>query len=105
MVPFGLKGTWTVERIREGTFTIEEVVATLKDDRGQTRDLTMVQHWPVRRAIPDALVKAGQSERLYPSEPLITTLRLIDTFFPIARGGMGCIPGPPSEPAKPFCSR
>ncbi|OJJ12542.1 V-type ATP synthase subunit A [Alphaproteobacteria bacterium AO1-B] len=94
MVPFGLKGTWTVERIREGTFTIEEVVVTLKDDRGNTRDLTMVQHWPVRRAIPDALVKAGQSERLYPSEPLITTLRLIDTFFPIARGGMGCIPGP-----------
>lgn len=94
MVPFGLKGTWTVERIREGSFTIEEVVVTLKDDRGNTRDLTMVQHWPVRRAIPDALVKAGQSERLYPSEPLITTLRLIDTFFPIARGGMGCIPGP-----------
>jgi len=94
MVPFGLKGTWTVERIREGSFTIEEVVVTLKDDRGNSHDLTMMQHWPVRRAIPDALVKAGQSERLYPSEPLITTLRLIDTFFPIARGGMGCIPGP-----------
>ncbi|QDG74878.1 V-type ATP synthase subunit A [Labrenzia sp. PHM005] len=94
MVPFGLKGDWSVERIREGTFTIDEVVVTLKDDRGQTRDLTMVQHWPVRRAIPEGLVKAGRSERLYPSEPLITTLRLIDTFFPIARGGMGCIPGP-----------
>lgn len=94
MVPFGLKGDWSVERIREGTFTIDEVVVTLKDDRGQNRDLTMVQHWPVRRAIPEGLVKAGRSERLYPSEPLITTLRLIDTFFPIARGGMGCIPGP-----------
>ena len=94
MAPFGLTGTWTVDRIREGTFTINEVVATLKNDRGETRDLTLVQHWPVRRAIPEGLVKAGRSERLYPSEPLITTLRLIDTFFPIARGGMGCIPGP-----------
>ncbi len=94
MVPFVTTGSWTVDRIREGTFTINEVVATLKNDRGETRDLTMVQHWPVRRAIPEGLVKAGQSERLYPSEPLITTLRLIDTFFPIARGGMGCIPGP-----------
>ncbi|MEP1932447.1 MAG: V-type ATP synthase subunit A [Roseibium sp.] len=94
MAPFSLKGVWSVERVRKGTFTIDEVVVTLKDDRGQTRDLTMVQHWPVRRALPENLVKAGQSERLYPSEPLITTLRLIDTFFPIARGGMGCIPGP-----------
>lgn len=94
MAPFSLTGNWSVERVREGTFTINEVVITLKNDRGETRDLTMVQHWPVRRAIPDALVRSGQSERLYPKEPLITTLRLIDTFFPIARGGMGCIPGP-----------
>lgn len=94
MAPFSLTGNWSVERVREGTFTINETVVTLKNDRGETRDLSMVQHWPVRRAIPEGLVKAGQSERLYPSEPLITTLRLIDTFFPIARGGMGCIPGP-----------
>jgi V/A-type H+-transporting ATPase subunit A len=94
MVPFALAGTWSVARIRQGSFRIDEVVATLKNDRGETRDLTMVQHWPVRRALPDALFRAGRSERLYPSEPLVTTLRLIDTFFPIARGGMGCIPGP-----------
>lgn len=94
MAPFGLGGSWSVERVREGSFTIDDVVVTLKDARGTTRDLTMVQNWPVRRALPDGLVKAGRSERLYPSEPLITTLRLIDTFFPIARGGMGCIPGP-----------
>ncbi|GAA0787089.1 V-type ATP synthase subunit A [Roseibium denhamense] len=94
MVPFSFSGEWTVERVREGSFTVNEVVVTLKNARGETRDLTMVQHWPVRRAIPEGLVKGGQSERLYPSEPLITTLRLIDTFFPIARGGMGCIPGP-----------
>ena len=85
---------YDVDRIRDGTFTVNEVVATIGNARGETRDLTLVQRWPVRRAIPEALVKAGQSERLYPSEPLITTLRLIDTFFPIARGGMGCIPGP-----------
>ncbi len=94
MAPFGLTGNWTVDRIREGSFTIEEVVATLRNDRGNTRDLTMVQHWPVRRPVPSLLMPAGQTERLYPSEPLITTLRLIDTFFPIARGGTGCIPGP-----------
>ncbi|GGB33480.1 V-type ATP synthase alpha chain [Roseibium aquae] len=94
MVPFSLNGAWTVERIREGTFTIEDVVATLSDGQGKTRDLTLVQNWPVRRPIPDRLVSSGRAERLYPSEPLITTMRLIDTFFPIARGGMGCIPGP-----------
>ncbi|MBO6757280.1 MAG: V-type ATP synthase subunit A [Roseibium sp.] len=94
MVPFVFTGPWSVERVREGSFTIDEIVVTLKDQRGRLRDLTMVQHWPVRRAIPEGLVRAGQSERLYPSEPLITTLRLIDTFFPIARGGTGCIPGP-----------
>ncbi|MTI44882.1 V/A-type H+-transporting ATPase subunit A [Roseibium hamelinense] len=94
MAPFTLTGAWTVERIREGSFTTQEIVATLTNKNGQTRDLTLVQHWPVRRAIPDRLVSLGKSERLYPSEPLITTIRLIDTFFPIARGGMGCIPGP-----------
>ncbi|WP_417670432.1 V-type ATP synthase subunit A [Roseibium sp.] len=94
MAPFGLRGTWSVERVRKGSFTIDETVVTLSKDSGETRDITMVQHWPVRRPIPDLLVPAGQSERLYPSEPLVTTLRLIDTFFPIARGGTGCIPGP-----------
>ncbi|GGE76745.1 V-type ATP synthase subunit A [Stappia taiwanensis] len=94
MVPFGFRGSFTVERVREGAFTIEEVVATLRDARGERHDLTLMQRWPVRRSIPEALTRAGQSERLYPSEPLITTIRLIDTFFPIARGGTGCIPGP-----------
>ncbi|TYC64437.1 V-type ATP synthase subunit A [Rhodobacterales bacterium] len=94
MAPFTLKGEWTVERVRTGSFTLSETVVTLKDSVGATRDLTMVQHWPVRRAIPERLFDEGLAERLYPSEPLITTLRLVDTFFPIARGGMGCIPGP-----------
>ncbi|MBA5777556.1 V-type ATP synthase subunit A [Stappia sp. F7233] len=94
MVPFTLQGEWMVERIREGTFTIESVVATISDRKGQQRELNLIQHWPVRKPIPSALSPLGEAERLYPSEPLITTIRLIDTFFPIARGGMGCIPGP-----------
>ena len=94
MVPFAMPGEVTVDRIREGSFSIEEVVATVRDARGQTHDLDLVQRWPVRRPIPEPLVSLGRVERLYPSEPLITTIRLIDTFFPIARGGMGCIPGP-----------
>lgn len=94
MVPFSLQGKWKVERIREGTFTIEDVIATISDGKGRQKDLTLIQHWPVRKPIPSALAPLGEAERLYPSEPLITTIRLIDTFFPIARGGMGCIPGP-----------
>lgn len=54
----------------------------------------MLQKWPVRFPITQFLMKNELIERLYPSEPMITTLRLIDTFFPIARGGTACIPGP-----------
>ncbi len=52
MVPFAMPGEVTVDRILEGSFTIEEVVATVRDGRGQTQDLTLVQRWPVRRPIP-----------------------------------------------------
>jgi V/A-type H+-transporting ATPase subunit A len=54
----------------------------------------MVQPWPVRRPIPEAMLRRRFAERLYPTEPMTTTTRIIDTFFPIARGGMACIPGP-----------
>ena len=94
MVPFGLAGALTVERVREGAHTIDEVIATLRDSAGKLHELTMMQRWPVRRPIPADLMRTGQSERLYPREPLVTTIRLIDTFFPIARGGTACIPGP-----------
>ncbi|MGB5326324.1 MAG: V-type ATP synthase subunit A [Pseudomonadales bacterium] len=54
----------------------------------------MVQKWPVRAPIPTKLVKSGHCVKQYPAEPMLTTLRLIDTFFPIAKGGTACIPGP-----------
>jgi V/A-type H+-transporting ATPase subunit A len=69
-------------------------VARIQTPDGAERELTMVQPWPVRRPIPDAMLRRRFAERLYPTEPMTTTTRIIDTFFPIARGGMACIPGP-----------
>ncbi|MDD5756264.1 MAG: V-type ATP synthase subunit A [bacterium] len=84
MVPPGLAGEVTM--IKSGDFTVEEVVCQLKQD-GQSVDIKMAQHWPVRRMRP---VK----DKLPPSEPLVTGQRVIDTFFPVAKGGTACIPGP-----------
>jgi V/A-type H+-transporting ATPase subunit A len=94
MVPFDLAGEAVVTWIQEGVFTVAEPVAELTEDTGGRRMISLRQEWPVRRAIPARLFRQRSSERLYPKEPMITTLRLIDTFFPIARGGMACIPGP-----------
>ena len=96
MVPFDLQGQAKVTLIQEGTFTVDVPVARIRtlSDHGEERMLTMIQSWPVRRSLPEFLIRNRLSERLYPTEPLITTIRLIDTFFPIARGGTGCIPGP-----------
>lgn len=84
MVPLDLEGT--IEEIYEGKFTITEPVAILRTPSGEKKELTMMQTWPVRRPRP---VKA----RLPLVEPLITGQRVIDTFFPIAKGGTGAIPG------------
>jgi V/A-type H+-transporting ATPase subunit A len=73
---------------------VDTPIARIRDKQGHEQTLTMQQQWPVRRALPSMLYRKRLSERLFPNEPLITTQRLIDTFFPIARGGMGCIPGP-----------
>jgi V/A-type H+-transporting ATPase subunit A len=94
MVPFGWPGRFTVSWIQEGAFTVREPVARLADSAGQDRQVTLAQRWPVRVPLSADLLKRGLSRRLYPSEPLITTQRLIDSFFPIARGGTACIPGP-----------
>ncbi|MBT5223430.1 MAG: V-type ATP synthase subunit A [Gammaproteobacteria bacterium] len=94
MVPFDVQGEVTVSWIQEGSVTVNEAVAKIRLDSGKERTLTLKQRWPVRKAIPDALLKQNIVQRLYPHEPLITHLRLIDSFFPIAKGGMGCIPGP-----------
>ena len=66
---------------------VADVVARIKGDDGTVRDVTMMQKWPVRRGRPYA-------EKLTPSEPLITGQRVLDTFFPVAKGGTACIPGP-----------
>jgi V/A-type H+-transporting ATPase subunit A len=89
MVPFGLVGSHTVEDVAPaGEYPIEHVVAVLRDPKGGRREVTMLQRWPVKLPI------RAYRERLRPAEPLVTKVRVIDTFFPVARGGTYCIPGP-----------
>ncbi len=94
MLPFDWPGEYTVSWIREDTVRGSETVARVTDAKGAERDVTLFQTWPVRRALNAMLLKTGQSKRRFPEEPMATTQRLIDTFFPIARGGSACIPGP-----------
>jgi V/A-type H+-transporting ATPase subunit A len=94
MVPFAQPGTVEVTWIQAGNVTVDTPVARVQDEKGASRELTLMQRWPVRRALPQHLLQQRYCERLYPTEPMITTMRLIDTFFPIAKGGMACIPGP-----------
>jgi len=94
MVPFDEADPVSLTWIQGGAFTVNEPVARIRTEAGRERQLTMAQRWPVRRPLPEVLVRTRQAERLYPSEPMVTTQRLIDTFFPIARGGTACIPGP-----------
>ncbi|MRI32376.1 V-type ATP synthase subunit A [Endozoicomonas sp. OPT23] len=94
MVPFDTEGEVEVSWIQEGTFNVDTVIARVKDDHGNEQPLTMVQKWPVRHSIGEVLAKKGKTCRKYPDSPLVTTQRIVDTFFPIALGGTGCIPGP-----------
>lgn len=94
MVPFDWPDTYSVTWVQEGSFTTNQKVARLKDDNDQDHAITLSQSWPVRRPLDSDLLKRNLSKRQYPSEPVITTQRLIDTFYPIARGGTACIPGP-----------
>lgn len=84
MVPCGVEGT--VKEIREGAFTVEEVVAVVVTAEGD-RALTMMQRWPVRRGRPYV-------RKLPLDAPLVTGQRVVDTFFPIAKGGVAAVPGP-----------
>ncbi len=85
MVPHGVEGI--IEEIYAGQFTILDTVAKIRNDRGTLIDVTMLQKWPVRKGRP-------YREKLMPDEPLITGQRVIDTFFPIVKGGVAAIPGP-----------
>ena len=84
MVPYGVKGT--VKEIKAGTFTVEEVVAVIATEKGD-KELTMMQRWPVRKGRP-------YQKKLPPVKPLVTGQRVIDTMFPIAKGGVAAVPGP-----------
>ncbi len=84
MVPFGIKGT--IKSIKEGEFNVEETVYVVETKDGD-RELTLMQKWPVRRGRP-------YKTKLPPSKPLITGQRVVDAFFPIAKGGVAAVPGP-----------
>ncbi len=94
MIPFNEPDPVDVTWIQQGSFAVDKPIARIQTANGTERELTMVQPWPVRRSIPEAMLRRRHAERLYPTELMTTTTRIIDTFFPIARGGMACIPGP-----------
>jgi V/A-type H+-transporting ATPase subunit A len=85
MVPYGVEGT--IEEIFKGEFTVEDTVARVKKDNGDIVDVKMLQKWPVRRGRP-------YKEKLPPESPMITGQRVIDTLFPLAKGGVAAVPGP-----------
>jgi len=85
MIPNGIKGK--IIEIYEGEFTVEDTVAKLKTDKGEEIDIKMMQKWPVRRRRP-------YKEKLPPNTLLMTGQRVIDTLFPIAKGGVAAVPGP-----------
>ncbi len=88
MLPFSWTGKWQVAEIaNKGEMTIRDPVAKVRRDN-EEREVTMVQSWPVRVPIET------YQEKLLPSEPLVTQQRIVDTFFPIAKGGSFCTPGP-----------
>lgn len=94
MVPFVERGQVEILWLAQGSLHVHDTVARIRDARGNERELTMSQTWPVRRPLPVNLLRNKSSERLFPSKRMTTTMRLIDTFFPIAMGGTACIPGP-----------
>lgn len=85
MVPYGVKGV--VKSISEGSFTIEETIAVIQDEENNQKNVTMLQKWPVRRGRP-------YKQKINPKMPLLTGQRVIDTMFPIAKGGVAAVPGP-----------
>ncbi len=85
LVPYGVNGT--LSEIQGGEFTVDEEIALIEDEHGEKHSVKMLQRWPVRIPRPVA-------RRLPPEVPLTTGQRVVDTFFPIARGGTACVPGP-----------
>jgi V/A-type H+-transporting ATPase subunit A len=89
MVPFNFYGTYTVVSVKgAGNYKIRDAIAELRDEKGNTFPVSLSFRWPVKRPVN------CYEERLKPVDPMVTRVRLIDTFFPVARGGTYCIPGP-----------
>lgn len=85
MVPVGIKGT--IKEIESGTFTVLDTVCKIEKETGEIVDLTMMQKWPVRVGRP-------YKKKMNPDIPLVTGQRVIDTLFPVAKGGVAAVPGP-----------
>lgn len=85
MVPVGVEGE--IVDIKEGEFHVTEAVCRVKSKTGEEKELNLFQVWPVRKRRPS-------KERLMPLEPLVTGQRILDTLFPLAKGGTACVPGP-----------
>ena len=89
MATFTLDGKFTVDRIaKAGEYTIEDEIAVLSDGNGQTHSVTMQQPWPIKQPLNVS------RRRLMPVEPMVSRVRIIDSMFPVVRGGTYCIPGP-----------
>ncbi|MDR0219956.1 MAG: V-type ATP synthase subunit A [Lachnospiraceae bacterium] len=89
MVPFYLHKEYTVKSVvAAGNYTLKDVIAVIADEKGEETKLYLSFRWPVKRAI------TCYEERYRPHEPMVTQIRLIDTFFPVAKGGTYCVPGP-----------
>lgn len=84
MVPFGVSGT--IESIQDGEYLLEDTVYTVRTAKG-VRECTLMQKWPVRRGRPF-------KRKMNPTAPMVTGQRVIDTFFPVAKGGAAAVPGP-----------
>jgi V/A-type H+-transporting ATPase subunit A len=94
LAPFDQQGEIEVTWIQEGSVTLDTPVVRVRDQQGREHSLDLTRRWPVRRPLANHMLRSRVTERLYPHELMTTTIRLIDTFFPVARGGTGCIPGP-----------
>jgi len=89
MAPLAWPGSYTIDSLAaEGSYTVTDQIAVLKGDDGQPRPVTMQQDWPVKRPLMVC------RRRLMPTDPLVTRVRIIDSMFPVVRGGTYCIPGP-----------
>jgi V/A-type H+/Na+-transporting ATPase subunit A len=89
MLPFDMQNEYTVESVKEeGDYSVSETVAVVSDPKGAKTDIKMSFEWPVKIPI------TAYNQKMVPSEPMVTKIRIVDTFFPVCKGGTYCIPGP-----------